>query len=59
MMLRVGESGEVTEVRTYSPTGCAALDAAAEERARALAFTPAQKEGRAVRAWVRIVYRID
>jgi len=56
-MVHVLESGQVEDVRIYGPTGCPAVDSTAEAAARALTFTPAQREGRPQRSWVRLMFR--
>ena len=59
MLIQVSDHGEVTEVRSYAPSGCAVLDSLAEQRARAERFDPAQKDGRPVSAWVRYMLHIE
>ena len=56
-LVHVGEDGEVLDVRLYASTGCPPVDAAAEQAARSLTFTPAQREGRPHRSWVRLQLR--
>jgi TonB family protein len=59
MLLLVSETGAVTEVRQYAPSGCNALDSLATQRARATQFEPAQKDGHPVSAWVRFMLHVE
>ncbi len=58
-LVLVLEDGRVEDVRLYAPTGCTVVDSTAEQAARALTFTPAQREGRPHRSWVRLQLRAE
>lgn len=59
LLVHVLESGQVETVQLYAPTGCTAVDSTAEQAARGLTFTPAQREGRPHRSWVRLQFRAE
>jgi len=57
LMLLVSETGEVTEVRPYAASSCPEFTDRVIATARRMSFTPAQRDGKPVRAWVRLTLR--
>jgi protein TonB len=51
LLVHVTASGEVSDVRVVTPTGCAACEAAAVEAARRLRFRPAMRGSTPVAVW--------
>jgi len=54
LMVRVSETGSVSEVRPYVHSRCPDVTDSIIAAARQLTFSPALKDGQAVPAWVRI-----
>jgi len=57
VFIQVAEDGATLEARAFMPSLCPAFTDSAVAFARSLTFEPAQKEGRPVRAWVRLPVR--
>ena len=57
LLLQVSDSGAVAEVRQFVASSCPEFNTRVIEMARRLTFTPAQKGGHPVRAWVRLQIR--
>jgi hypothetical protein len=52
LLVKVSDAGRVVEVRDFAPSRCFAFADAARAMLRTWTFTPAQREGRPVEAWV-------
>jgi hypothetical protein len=54
LMVRISDGGQVEEVRLFAPSQCPQFSDSAIALVRRLAFTPAQKGGQNVAAWMLI-----
>lgn len=51
LFVRISETGEVSDVRLYSPSNCQEMNDRAMARARQLRFTPATRAGKPIASW--------
>ena len=51
LLVQIGENGDVTEVRPYTPSSCQEFTERVVAAARGFHYTPAMKAGRPVVSW--------